>query len=62
MYGISVLVEIKRGDLPPSKRKLTPDEKMFFDSWRGAAVVVSSQDDVIELIGRMAAQGRGIGR
>ena len=44
-YGVTVLVEIKDGDKPPSKRKLTEDEQRFHDSWRGAACVVECEED-----------------
>ena len=45
-YGVTVLVEIKDGAKPPSKRKLTEDEQRFHDSWRGAACVVECEEDV----------------
>ena len=45
-YGVTVLVEIKDGDKPPSKRKLTEDEERFHSSWRGAACVVECEEDV----------------
>jgi hypothetical protein len=52
----TVLVEIKDGSLPPSKRKLTPDEKHFHDLWRGAVAIVETTDDVIELMAIMAGR------
>jgi Holliday junction resolvase len=44
-YGITVLVEIKDGAKPPSKRKLTEDEQRFHDTWRGSACVVECEED-----------------
>jgi Holliday junction resolvase len=53
MKGKNVLIEIKDGSLPPSKRKLTPDEQKFHDTWRGYVVVINSVDEAIELIKNM---------
>lgn len=43
--GFNVLVEIKDGSLPPSKRKLTDDEVEFMEEWLGWYVVVESIAD-----------------
>lgn len=48
-YGVNILVEIKDGTKSPSKRKLTEDELAFHQSWRGAACVIESEEDVEEL-------------
>lgn len=53
MKGSNVLVEIKDGLLPPSKRKLTPDEIKFHELWRGKVVIINNVDEVIELIKNM---------
>ena len=45
-YGVNVLIEIKDGEKPPSKRKLTSDEQDFHDSWQGLVEVVKDEDDV----------------
>jgi hypothetical protein len=50
---INTLVEVKDGSLPPSARKLTPDEQKFFDTWPGEVVIVESVDDVLELSDRL---------
>ena len=44
------LFEIKDGDKPPSKRKLTPDEETFFAQWKGQTHVVKSPDDALMLM------------
>lgn len=46
--GINSLVEIKDGSKSPSKRKLTPDEQEWHDSWRGQVVIIETEDEVIE--------------
>jgi len=53
MRNNNVLVEIKDGSLPPSKRKLTPDELKFHADWRGKVVVINNIDEVVELIKNM---------
>lgn len=50
--GRTVLVEVKDGAKPPSKRKLTKDEQTFADAWRGEYRVVESVDDVLAIAGR----------
>ncbi len=51
--GLTVLVEIKDGSKPPSKRKLTPDQVAFHGNWQGAITVVETIDQAIELVARM---------
>lgn len=48
--GINLLLEIKNPEQPPSKRKLTPDEQDFRDSWRGQYAVVETLEDVIRIV------------
>ena len=38
--GNNYLFELKDRDKPPSARKLTKDEKIFHDNWRGQSAVV----------------------
>lgn len=45
--GRTVLVECKDGTLPPSRKKLTTDEKLFHFGWRGEAIIVYSVDEAI---------------
>ena len=47
--GVNTFVEVKDGTLAPSKRRLTPDEQKFFDTWPGPVVIVESVDDVLTL-------------
>lgn len=49
--GINWMIEIKDGNKPPSKRKLTPDEVEWHALWRGQVAVVNSVDEALKLIG-----------
>ncbi len=49
--GINYLMEIKDGSKPPSKRRLTSDEKEFHDLWRGVAVVANDVDEALKAVG-----------
>lgn len=49
--GHIYLLEIKDGDKPPSKQKLTPDEKKFFKKWEGFKVFkVNSFEQALEIL------------
>jgi hypothetical protein len=49
--GRNFLMEIKNGNKPPSKRKLTADESAFFDTWAGQVSVVNDENEALQLIG-----------
>jgi hypothetical protein len=49
--GRNYLFEIKDGSKPPSKRKLTPDEQEFHDTWRGTVFIVNSVDEALQVLG-----------
>jgi hypothetical protein len=49
--GITYLVELKDGSLPPSKKQLTDDEKEFKDRWTGHYSVCENIDDILKVIG-----------
>ena len=50
--GQNWLLEVKDGALPPSRRKLTPDEERWRREWRGAMVhVIECPEDVLRLLG-----------
>jgi len=44
------LFEIKDGNKQPSARRLTPDEKMFFDAWAGQVSVIYTADEALEIM------------
>ena len=48
--GVNLLVEIKNGSKPPSKRQLTPDEQEWHDNWRGQVAIVESVEDAVRLL------------
>jgi len=48
--GKTLLLELKDGDLCPSKRRLTPDEQVFFDMWAGHVCVIQSIDEALGLL------------
>lgn len=46
------LVEIKDGEQTASNKKLTTDEKKFFEEWRGHVEVASSIEEALRIVGR----------
>jgi hypothetical protein len=49
--GRCYLLELKDGTLPPSRRKLTPDELKWHEAWRGHVAVVMNVDEALQAIG-----------
>jgi hypothetical protein len=47
---VNILFEIKDGSLPPSKRKLTPDEVQFHNDWKGPLFIITSLDEAIKIL------------
>jgi hypothetical protein len=47
----NMLFEVKDGNKPPSKRKLTPGQVEFHATWKGQIVIVNSVDEALEAIG-----------
>lgn len=45
------LVELKNPDMPPSKRRLTPDEKKWHNAWRGQVDVAETFEDCLRIVG-----------
>ena len=48
--GQNWLMEIKDWKQPPSKRRLTPDEKKWHQSWNGQVHVVETFDEALKII------------
>ena len=51
----SVLFELKDPAQPPSKRKLTDDEAVWFGNWRGEAYVIETAEEAIAILMKEAA-------
>lgn len=47
LFGFNELVEVKDGSKIPSKRKLTPDEIEFHNTWNSKVWIIESVDDVV---------------
>ena len=50
LEGVNLLIEIKDDSQPPSKRKLTPDEERFHESWGGQVEIIRNIEEAVELI------------
>lgn len=48
--GKNYLIEIKDGSKPPSGRKLTSDEQVWHDEWRGSVHIIETISDVHDLL------------
>ncbi len=51
--GITVLVEVKDGSKEPARRKLTPQQVTFHQSFKGAITVIENEEQAIELVRRL---------
>lgn len=49
--GVNYLLEVKDGNKPPSKRKLTADEEEWHLNWKGEVSVVNDVDEALRVIG-----------
>lgn len=47
-WDVNLLVEVKQ-----EGEKLTPDERVFFETWKGAAIVATSAEQVIAEFGKL---------
>jgi hypothetical protein len=55
--GPSHLIEIKDGDKPPSKRKLTRDEQKWHDEWLGNVHIVETPAQAEDLVNKLRRAG-----
>lgn len=44
------LIEVKDGDKPKSRQRLTPDQEKFHSEWKGQIDVVRSVDEALNLV------------
>ena len=49
-YGQNFLIEVKDGNKPPSRQKLTPEQEQFHINWRGQIAIVKSLDEAIDVV------------
>ena len=57
-HGVNYLLEIKDGNKPPSKQKLTPDQVEWHDGWKGQKAVVNSIEAALEAVGAIKVRER----
>jgi hypothetical protein len=50
---ICFLVEIKDGEQPPSRQRLTADEEKFHANWKGMIFIIRSKKEALDLIEQM---------
>jgi len=50
LAGVNLLVEVKDGSKPPSRRKLSPDENRWHVHWTGQVAIVATLDEVDALV------------
>ena len=48
--GVNYLVELKDGAKSKSRKKLTPDEEEFKNTWQGSYHVAESLEDILRLL------------
>lgn len=48
---VQYLLEIKDGTKPPSRRKRTPDQIKFAETWRGSHALVNNPREALQAIG-----------
>jgi len=51
-FGRNFILECKDGNKPPSAQKLTRDEAIWHENWRGDTMIVNSPADALAQIGR----------
>ncbi len=54
--GVNYAYEVKDGLLPPSKRKLTPAEAAWHETWRGQVVTVCNVREALAALGITGAE------
>lgn len=47
----AVLIELKDGQKPASRKKLTPDEQKFKSEWEGCYYVCENLDQILKVLG-----------
>ena len=52
LAGRNYLIEVKDGQKPPSRRKLTPDQQSWHETWGGQKELVNSVDEALDVVTR----------
>jgi len=47
---VNYLIEVKDGNLPPSERKLTDQQQIFRDNWRGQFAIATCVGDALQIV------------
>lgn len=55
--GRNMLIEVKDGELPPSRRKLTADQVEWHGGWKGQVAVVEDADAAIAIVAGVELRG-----
>lgn len=45
---VTVLVELKNPDMPPSGQRLTDDEIKFMDTWKGEYIKATTAEEILK--------------
>jgi hypothetical protein len=53
--GQNLLIEVKDGSKRPSARRLTTDQQVWHENWRGQALIVQSSEDAIAIVSQLKA-------
>lgn len=48
--GMNLAFEIKDGNKPPSAKRLTPDEKLWHENWRGQVAVIETSEEALSIM------------
>ena len=49
---VLVLIEVKDGEKPPSKRRLTPDEAAWHSAWNGRVFIAETAREAVAIVRR----------
>lgn len=51
LKGQTWLIEVKDWQQPPSRKRLSPDEKLWHQSWQGHVAVAETVEDALRIVG-----------
>src|SRR5690349_11043303 len=60
--GWVVMVEVKNGNLPLSRQRLTVREREFFEEWIGHVTIIRSVDEAVAFVHQMTEKRCRLGR